>query len=1493
MFCAKKNIFFRGICLGIILCFLATAIIPPKALAQSAFNLPIPGTIVNLSSGFVPVMLKGLKVYPDNPFKFDFIVDSGNTGLAGDELKAESEKLARYFLASLTVPQDDLWVNLSPYEKDRIIPDALSQTDMGKDMLAQDYLLKQITASLIYPEGDQGKVFWKEVYKKAYEQYGTTNIPIDTFNKVWIVPARAVVYEQSDKAFVVESSLKVMIEEDYVAMEKSKEDRREKIEDRKSNVDKVSSDSAPSSIVYSPSSVSSLTSSLQPLPSDISSSIVREMIIPELEKEVNSGKNFSQLRQIYNAIILAYWFKTKLKDSILNTVYADRNKVEGIELVHSKMSLAEKDIGDVSSINPTSQEIYNQYLDSFKKGVMNFIKVEYDPYTNKNIPRKYFAGGERLGFGGIAGSSIIITANEKDLNGHQAMGDLSVAEVRLKSLSQPAASSLIVNQSAAGLPANTSVGAQRQSLAEAPNALETSFLSKDFSALAGDVILKQFPSDITFSLELEFNIKQLLGLDPGQSFTASERQRVIERIQSIVPPDWQLEGRENFNELKTKINLNTRKDWDAFKNILKKLNEGPMVGGLYSVHMHISRKSLVEGGQLKVDQRRLGRVGKVYEAMWRALSGNAWTKPRGSYVKVLDEQAPFSGGSVREHSRIINLSGSFPTIEIKIITGLLDANNHLNPETIEKDLYWAFTLLDLVSRKHDNAPLSVLGLPVLGGSKPKEKNIQRFLNIVYVDDLFGKILAEQIFYSLSRAESGASRDEQLEMEDTMKRAYSDFGLGLVYELHASHDGCDEDIVKHLLAPDNLRKLAEDLIRSNNANFFNTEEGKRQFLGFFPLEMWAPLMRAIREQLNVQISNETLADEQLWENLQNHDQEGPSEDSQAREYNRFGLGLVYQAQQQFRDTPDVLSRFLSQRYVIRRIVRSFLHAREEMVSQNEKLSDEEEAMFQQQCPGIDSMSPGEVTEARAEWAREIFFKDAINFIPKNIRNNVKAAVKEQEEFGEVMTPSTLEQSLPEHISQRRVREIMKAVISEDASRVERLVASVRRPPRMSKKLRWLLLLIPMAALFLTLRFGVGMNSDNDQNTSPRSDTIENTKSPGESSPPGSTWDQKLPNAKYISSPKKWYKLPSYNGQGNRMLDMHPEEYDTSDKALLRVWSALQDKVDRDFLSILKGHLNAAGLALSDEEVDYFWRNWKTIKESTVTLTSGQVNAIEAAIGADQMHRGVKATFDYRISDLPGNAQASQTSQTAQQQGAQRQEARMPTPQFRFPDKDVDSMPVANVERQNPEATLNLSENLIDQEIVAGLRYGDENTAAQILLDTATAIMPTKDEKSDFVLSRGQEQNATRDRQAQLAILKITSHSQRKEVRKVADCELNNTCKSENNDKAADTISIIPKSQDLASPNVLVSADDLFKASQASSSPAPGGIDLKSTDSIIKSKGEGIKFDVSANSEKINLELENIIGFTPVIINITPITSFNVFLGLGPDDAEKSSLELSRL
>lgn len=364
---AKKTLAYRILSAFIAFTFSFSYIVPPgyaQGLPATVMNLPVPGTTVPLTPGFTPARIIGMTIHADNPLMFDFMVDPGDAKLNDQQMQDESLKLVKYFLASLTVPAENLWVNLSPYEKDKIVPKEFGQTQMGVELLAQDYMLKQLTASLMNPEDELGKKFWDRVYAKAQKMFGTTEIPLNTFNKVWIVPEKAVVYvttspvpkgeEESQSSeriganglnvFVLESRFKVMMEEDYLALQ------HHSAESAGSKSDVVSG---------------------------VSSSIIKEVLLPEIEKEVNEGKTFANLRQIHNSLILATWYKQNLKESLLGKIYLDKGKTGGL-------TVADKE---------TSQKIYDQYVAAFQKGVHNFIKEDYDPVTKEIIPRKYFSGG--------------------------------------------------------------------------------------------------------------------------------------------------------------------------------------------------------------------------------------------------------------------------------------------------------------------------------------------------------------------------------------------------------------------------------------------------------------------------------------------------------------------------------------------------------------------------------------------------------------------------------------------------------------------------------------------------------------------------------------------------------------------------------------------------------------------------------------------------------------------------------------------------------------------------------------------------------------------------------------------------------------------------------------------------------------------------------------------------------------------------------------------
>ena len=330
---------FRKICLLLVMSvFLLSCTWGNDLYAASSFYLHSQGGI-SPSGNIDQSMLIGIHVNPANPFQMDFIIRPSQ----GEKVSPqEASRQIKYFMAALTIPEGDLWVNLSPYEKNKIIPRSLGLTDMGQDLLMQDYVLKKMAALLTSPDNAIGKNFWKKIYLETYRHFGTTDIPVSTFNKVWAVPQQAVVGQHGSTAMIEKQELKVMLEEDYLAFRKH-----------------ANSEGSSSQI------------------SRLSSMVTKSIILPEIEREVNYGENFSTLRQIFSAVILADWYKTNLKRSLINRIFTGKNKLNGIK-----------------SADPLAkQEIYKRYLSIFKKGVFNYIKEEYDPYTSQTLARHYFSGG--------------------------------------------------------------------------------------------------------------------------------------------------------------------------------------------------------------------------------------------------------------------------------------------------------------------------------------------------------------------------------------------------------------------------------------------------------------------------------------------------------------------------------------------------------------------------------------------------------------------------------------------------------------------------------------------------------------------------------------------------------------------------------------------------------------------------------------------------------------------------------------------------------------------------------------------------------------------------------------------------------------------------------------------------------------------------------------------------------------------------------------------
>ena len=375
----KKSMFTR-----VIAWFLTVAFaISGSGITYAANVLPVPGTLVMESAQFTPVQLKGIKFDPKNPFNLAFILDEGSAKLNDGQLKEESAKLIRYFLAALTTPGKDMWVNLSPYESNRVLPESFSATDLGNDMLAQDYMLKQLAASLTYPESELGKKYWDtlnnyklQITNSKLPNNQNTNLKSVICNlqsnaanaafKVWIAPDLTQVYEVGTSVFITKSTLKVLTEADYLAMQNN-------------------------SGVGARHASPAITGGTCPSPTGNVTDAFKQHILPVIEKEVNTGKNFAQFRQMHSAIILAAWFKNRLKDSIYQQLYIDKQKTQGIEAQDPQ----------------AKDKIFNQYVEAFKKGAYNYIRKEFVgarhaspaitggtcPSPTRITRRQYFSGG--------------------------------------------------------------------------------------------------------------------------------------------------------------------------------------------------------------------------------------------------------------------------------------------------------------------------------------------------------------------------------------------------------------------------------------------------------------------------------------------------------------------------------------------------------------------------------------------------------------------------------------------------------------------------------------------------------------------------------------------------------------------------------------------------------------------------------------------------------------------------------------------------------------------------------------------------------------------------------------------------------------------------------------------------------------------------------------------------------------------------------------------
>lgn len=350
----------------------------PQETYANIINLPL--TVKTLA--FTPkldkkkydlALLKGIELDLSKPLNIKFYIDKMNQK---QTLAQDNQRLINYFLAFLAIPENKLWVNLSPLEKKRIITDPLGRLDIGKDLLLEDYMLKQIVSLVTNPNTLVGKKFWQAIEKKSLELAHTSKLPIDTCYKVWIVPNIALVgvYKEQQRlmAVVKEAKLRVLMDNDYQI---AKSQKGIKLTKKVKAIKDVN---------------------------DFARELFKKDLLPIIEDQVNNSLNFAGLRQLYYAFILAKYFKDSFRTHPIYKYYIDQERVWPLAKYSSEL---------------IKKTIYDSYLKIFKNGA-------YDQaYNIGNSAKRYFSGGARLGgeievkpTTGASAKEIIRSADQ--LSGH-------------------------------------------------------------------------------------------------------------------------------------------------------------------------------------------------------------------------------------------------------------------------------------------------------------------------------------------------------------------------------------------------------------------------------------------------------------------------------------------------------------------------------------------------------------------------------------------------------------------------------------------------------------------------------------------------------------------------------------------------------------------------------------------------------------------------------------------------------------------------------------------------------------------------------------------------------------------------------------------------------------------------------------------------------------------------------------------------------------------
>jgi hypothetical protein len=263
----------------------------------------------------------------------------------GNDLKQMSELSWNAFFIWLALPNNTFWVNLHPEQPDRIINKELEKTDVGRILLEADLQLKKDLAQLTHPKKSKlGRQYHDEIYKQVISipEFRSKAVQFPMSIRVWIVPGPVKAWANEESIYVVDAQMEVKLESEYMSQ----------------------SQGTPG------------TAGIK----KYGEQLLKRTILPELQKIVNTGPKYRELRQIFYSRVIAEWYKTKhraAKQSFKNII--GRGNVDPWR----------------SAKRWSKRKIYKRYKNSVLKGEYSLEEVRQSSTdtTVYTTTRNYFWGG--------------------------------------------------------------------------------------------------------------------------------------------------------------------------------------------------------------------------------------------------------------------------------------------------------------------------------------------------------------------------------------------------------------------------------------------------------------------------------------------------------------------------------------------------------------------------------------------------------------------------------------------------------------------------------------------------------------------------------------------------------------------------------------------------------------------------------------------------------------------------------------------------------------------------------------------------------------------------------------------------------------------------------------------------------------------------------------------------------------------------------------------